>query len=198
MMRHGIAVGLLLVMLCGSPVRAQVVIQNGGEWAFDLHATLRACLSGACATSTANDSARYNVPAGTLVNVGILIGGCAATVDPSQLEGISRYTPAKRGGLKLKVKKKLLRPLLKGCTGYEAFHLTGMSGRLTVAPDGNSFVDTIRATFSMRASGHTLNATLTVRATGTLLDATAVATEAPIGVLDPMATVLERLAVPGG
>src|SRR2546425_7982034 len=128
----------ILVFLCVPTARAQIIIQNGGLWEFDVHANLRACLGGSCASSSASDSTQVDVPSGAIVNVGILVGSCAAAVDPQQVAALSEYVPAKHGRQKLQITdRKALRGLLADCTGYAGFRLMRMTGRLEQAPDGN-------------------------------------------------------------
>ncbi len=194
------AAGILLLLAGASAAQAQVTLERGGLWQFDVHAALRACLGGSCASSRASDSAQFDVPIGTLVNVGILIGGCAATVDPGEMSQVSEYRPAKHGGHTLKVTdRKGLRSLLAGCTGYSAFHLTGMSGGLKEAPDGSSFDTTIRATFTLRIEGHTVSATLVTKVHGGLIEEGLALAPAPAGtrlLTDPIAAVAKRLGLP--
>jgi hypothetical protein len=164
--------GILLLAISASTAHAQVILERAGLWQFDVRATLRACLSGSCSTSNASDSEQFEVPSGTVVNVGILVGGCAGTVDPSVISQLSEYRTARRGRKKLKITDlKALRALLKGCTGYTRFRLIGMTGRLQQAEDGTSFDSTSRATFTLRVQGHTLNATLVTRVQGQLIEA---------------------------
>jgi hypothetical protein len=62
-----------------------------------------------------------------------------------------------------------LRRLLSGCTGYDGFRLTSVSGRLKEAADGRSFDSTTRHAFTFRAQGHSVRATLVTRVHGELL-----------------------------
>lgn len=188
----------ILVFLCVPTARAQIIIQNGGLWEFDVHANLRACLGGSCASSSASDSTQVDVPSGAIVNVGILVGSCAAAVDPQQVAALSEYVPAKHGRRKLQITdRKALRGLLADCTGYAGFRLMRMTGRLELAPDGNSFDTTIRVAFTLRAQGHTLNASLVTKVHGALLGEGDVQLQGEgTGFLNPVAAVVERLDVP--
>jgi hypothetical protein len=189
----------LFALLLGVPAaRAQVTIANGGLWQIDVHANLKACLSGHCTSSSARNSVTFPLPSGSIVNVGVLVGGCASVVDPAELAALSSYVPRKRGGLKLKVASvRQLNGLLRGCTGYPGFHLTYIKGNLVLAPDGNSFDTAITAGFTLVAQGHKLGATLVVKVHGARIgDEGAIGFDMAPSTVDLIAPAIRQLGLP--
>lgn len=196
-----IAAAALFALLIGvSTAEAQVTIDHGGLWRIDVRASLKACLSGHCTSDTVTDTQEFSLPSGAIVNVGVLVGGCAGVIDPAQLAEVSSYVPRKRGGLKLKVTSvRRLNALLKGCTGYRGFKLSFIKGNLRLAPDGNSFDTTVTANFTLLAQDHTLSASLVAKVHGALVgDGDGFGAELPPASVDPIAPAVRLLGLSPG
>jgi hypothetical protein len=163
--------GCLILLIALAPAAAaQVTIEEGGLWSIEGRVTVKACLADQCTSDRAAVQRDLYLSQGSRVDVGLSVGACV--LDPEELDGLTTYTPTRRGGLKVRVTdRQRLAALLRSCSGYAGFRFMSARGQIMLAADRRSFDSTIRVAFSVRAQGHTIAINATTKVHGMLLEA---------------------------